>query len=124
MRPAGKVLNARLHLLDRQVLDVDAEPVVTVDDLELTAADGSDWPDGSTAVHVSALLSGPVLATRIVGGRPPRSRWHEIAWAHVTDVGVTLRLGVHGDSLDVTWTERWVREHVVGRLPGGRHDPG
>ena len=31
----GRVLDARLHLLDRQVLDRDGVPVSTVDDLEL-----------------------------------------------------------------------------------------
>jgi len=120
---AGLVLDARLHLLDRQVLDVDGVPVCTVDDLELHGVDGSDLPDGTQAAVVTSLLSGAVLATRIFGGRPPPSRWHRIRWAHVVDVGTTVALGVHGDELDVTWTERWVRTHVIGRLPGGRHDP-
>jgi hypothetical protein len=97
--------------------------VCTVDDLELHGVDGSDLPDGTQAAVVTALLSGAVLATRIFGGRPPPSRWHRILWSHVADVGTTVALGVRGDGLDVTWTERWVRDHVIGRLPGGRHDP-
>ena len=122
--PPGLVLDARLHLLDRQVLDVDGVPVCTVDDLEVHGVDGSDLPDGSQAAVVTSLLSGAVLATRVFGGRPPSSRWHRIRWTHVADVGTTVALGVRGDTLDVTWTERWVRDHVIGRLPGGRHDPG
>ena len=122
--PPGLVLDARLHLLDRQVLDVDGVPVCTVDDLEVHGVDGNDLPDGTQAAVVTSLLSGAVLATRIFGGRPPSSRWHRIRWTHVADVGTTVALGVRGDTLDVTWTERWVRDRVIGRLPGGRHDPG
>jgi hypothetical protein len=121
--PAGLVLDARLHLLDRQTLDVDGRPVATVDDLEL-GPPGSTSLSGDDTVHVVALLSGPVLATRVFGGRPPSSRLHRIDWRHVTDVGTTVKLGVHGDELDVLWVERWVRDHVIGRIPGGRHDPG
>jgi len=114
-RPAGLVLDARLHLLDRQVVDVRGDPVAIVDDVELEERDGR--------VVATDLLSGPVLATRVFGGRPPRSRWHRVAWRHVTEVGVVVRLGVRGETLDVLWVERWLREHVVGRVPGGRHDP-
>ena len=122
--PPGLVLDARLHLLDRQILDVDGMPVCTVDDLEVHGVDGSDLPDGTQTAVVTSLLSGAVLATRVFGGRPPSSRWHRIRWAHVADVGTTVKLGVQGSELDVTWTERWVRDRVIGRLPGGRHDPG
>ncbi|MBT0994501.1 hypothetical protein KIN34_09400 [Cellulomonas sp. DKR-3] len=117
-RPAGRVLDARLHLLDRQLVDVDEVPVATVDDVELAPPF-----EGSPDLVATNLLSGPVLATRIFGGRPPRDRWHRVRWAHVTDVGTVLRLGVHGEGLDVLWVERWLRDHVIGRIPGGRHDP-
>ena len=123
-RHAGRVLDARLHLLDRQVLDVDGVPVCTVDDLEVHGVDGDDHPDGSQTAVVTAVLSGAVLTTRIFGGRPPASRWARIRWAQVVDLGTTVTLGVHGDELDVTWPERWVRDRVIGRLPGGRHAPG
>lgn len=136
--PAGRVLDARLHLLDRQVLDVDDVPVTTVDDLELepvgpggtgstggpagTVGPTDASPVGRTVV-VTAVLTGPVLATRVLGGRPPSDRWVRVAWRHVVDVGTALRLGVPGETLDATWTERWVRDHVVGRIPGGRRAP-
>jgi hypothetical protein len=122
--PPGLVLDARLHLLDRQVLDVDGVPVCTVDDLEVHGVDGADLPDGSQTAVVTSLLSGAVLATRSFGGRPPSSRWRRIRWSHVADVGTTVHLGVHGSELDVTWTERWVRDHIIARIPGGSHDPG
>ena len=122
--PPGLVIDARLHLLDRQVVDVDGTPVCTVDDLEVHGLDGSDMPDGTQTAVVTSLLSGAVLGTRIFGGRPPSSRWHRIRWAHVSGVGTTLTLGIRSEELDVTWPERWVRDHIITRIPGGSHDPG
>jgi hypothetical protein len=122
-QPAGRVLDARLHLLDRQVLDADRTPVTTLADVELRGTDGRPDPTGDDVVLLTDLLAGPVLGTRLFGGRPPASRWYRIPWRDVADVGVTLRLGVRGDDLDVTWVERWLRDHVVARIPGGRHDP-
>lgn len=123
----GRILDARLHLLDRQVLDVDDVPVCTLDDLELEVVDGAPADDGrvdgSVTVAVGSLLTGPVLGTRVFGGRPPASRWYRLPWRHVLDVGTAVRLGVHGADLDATWQERWTRDHVIGRIPGGTHDP-
>jgi hypothetical protein len=124
---AGRVLDAQIHLLDRQVLDRDRVPVCTVDDLELgplpvdghdTDAEGADGP-----LYIRSILTGAVLGTRIAGGRPPESRWLRIPWRLVSDVHIVVRLGASGDDLDVTWTERWLRDHVIGRIPGGDHDP-
>ena len=92
---AGRMLDAQLHLLDRQVLDVDGVPVTTVDDLELSGpGPGHADPDGTPAPVLTALLTGPVLGTRIFGGRPPASRLNRIPWTDVADVGVVIRLGV------------------------------
>ena len=121
---AGRLLDARLHLLDRQVIDVHGVPITAVDDLELSdvALDQDLAPDTPPPV-IEALLSGPVLGTRIFGGRPPESRLIRTPWSAVYEIGVALRLAVAGESLDVTWTERWVRDKIIGRIPGGRHDP-
>ena len=46
---AGRILDAEVHLLDRQVLDKDGMPVTTVDDLELSDIPfGTDLPVGDT----------------------------------------------------------------------------
>jgi hypothetical protein len=121
---AGRTIDAQLHLLDRQVLDAGGVPITAVDDLELTDVPfDTDLKVGTPAPVIESLLSGPVLGTRIFGGRPPASRWHRIAWSALTDIGIALHLGVDGDELDVTWPERWVRDRVIGRIPGGLHDP-
>jgi hypothetical protein len=119
----GRLIDARLHLLDRQVLDRDDVPVTTVDDIEISDLPGDGNAGGQPAPVIIALLSGPVLGTRIFGGRPPRSRLVTIAWRHVQRVGTTLHLHIAGETLDVAWTERWVRDRIIGRIPGGRHDP-
>lgn len=119
-----RLIDASLSLLDRQVLDIDDVPVQVVTDIELSeVALDHPIPVGTPAPTVTALLSGPVLATRIFGGRPPTHRLHRIDWAHVAEIGIALSLSVRGSSLDVTWVERWLSGHVVGRIPGGHDDP-
>lgn len=120
---AGRIIDAQLHLLDRQVLDVADVPIIAVDDLELTDVPFDTDLAGVDPPVIENLLSGPVLGTRIFGGRPPSSRWHRIPWKTITDLGIALHLDVRGDDLEVTWPERWVRDRVIGRIPGGRHDP-
>ena len=122
--PAGRVLDAHLHVLDRQVLDRDDVPVTTVDDLEFDGIElGSRIEPGSPAPTVTAILTGPQLAMRIFGGHSPTARIIRVPWHLVAEVGTVIRLGVGGDSLDAAWVERWVSRHIIGRIPGGRHDP-
>jgi len=121
---AGRILDAQLHLMDRQVLDHDGVPVTTVDDLEVSGpALDVEIARGTPAPVITALLTGSVLGTRIFGGRPPSSRLIRIPWKDVAEVGVVVKLGVKGEPLDASWVERWVRDKIIARIPGGRHDP-
>ncbi|HWM35433.1 MAG TPA: hypothetical protein VNR36_14495 [Pseudolysinimonas sp.] len=121
---AGRLIDAQLHLLDRQVLDRDGVPVTAVDDIELSDVPlGTDLPASSPPPVIENLLSGAVLGTRIFGGRPPESRWHRIPWSAIRELGVALALDAGADGLELTWPERWVRDRIIGRIPGGRHDP-
>lgn len=115
-------VDARLHLLDRQLLDDDGAPVGIVDDLELDGieADVGIEP-GSPPPRVTAILSGQVTMTRILGGAPPRSMLHEIPWDQVASVGVTVQLTAAELPSDIEWVERWLRDHIIARIPGGRH---
>ena len=115
-------LDARLHLLDRQLLDHDDAPVGIVDDLELTDFPvDEDIPAGTQAPRVTGLLSGHVLATRILGGAPPRSRLQEIPWDLVHSVDAVVRLKPTDMPFDVDWVERWLRERIIKHIPGGQH---
>lgn len=118
----GKLLDARLHLLDRQIVDHDDDPVGIVDDLELSGIElDHDIAEGSAAPRVTALHSGRVVATRILGGGPPRSLLQEVSWSLVESVGVVIRLQPSDLTLDTNWVERWLCEHIVKHIPGGRH---
>ncbi|WP_285114977.1 hypothetical protein [Leifsonia sp. fls2-241-R2A-40a] len=122
-RVAGRVFDAGLDLLDRQMLDPDGVPVSTVDDVEVTNPADAAHLDPQEPPRVSALLTGPVLLTRVFGGRLPDSRFIRIPWKVVADLGIVITVAVAADSLDASWTERWLRDHVIARIPGGRHDP-
>jgi hypothetical protein len=120
----GRLLDARLHLLDRQVHDRDDVPLTTVDDVELVdERSGAATLEPGAAVVVAALVTGAARITRMVGGHAPQARWYRIPWRTVDRVETAIHLHVRGDELDVTWSERWLRDHVIGRIPGGRHAP-
>ena len=121
--PDGRGVDAQLHVLDRQMIDRDGVPVSTVDDVEIAGVEVGEAVDHSTVPTVSALLVGAAVLPRIFGGRMPRSRWDRIPWDDVTRLDTTVELGVRADDLDATWLERWFRDRVVARSPGGRHAP-
>jgi sporulation protein YlmC with PRC-barrel domain len=123
----GRVLMAALHLLDHQLVDRDGVLVGKVDDLELVVG-----PDGTAML--GALLSGPgVLATRM--GHGTYGRWRErmetaidgpegrtsrISLSAVRRISSGVELALPAPLLATYGSERWVGDHVIGRLPGGR----
>jgi hypothetical protein len=121
--PDGRGVDAQLHLLDRQMLDRDDVPVSTVDDVELSGVELGESVDHSQAPTVSALLVGAAVLPRIFGGKMPRSRWDRIPWQDVIRLDTTIQLNVRADDLDATWLERWFRDVIIARIPGGRHAP-
>ena len=120
---ADRLIDARVHLLDRQVLDSDGVPVTAVDDVALSEIPDRPLTPDDPAPVITSLLSGGVLATRMFGGRPPSSRLERIAWSDISRLGVAVRLRVPRDGLAVGWQERWVADHIIARIPGGRRDP-
>jgi hypothetical protein len=118
----GKLCDARLHLLDRQLLDENDDPIGIVDDLELDGVEfDEDIAEGAQPPRVTALLSGQILATRIFGGAPPRSRLQEIPWSSVESMGVVVKLKPTDMTFDVGWVERWLCDRIVKHIPGGQH---
>jgi hypothetical protein len=118
----GQLLDARLHLLDRQLLDDDGDPAGIVDDLELSGVElDTDIPRGADAPRVKSLLSGHVVATRIFGGEPPQSRLQAIPWNLVASVRVVVTLKPTDMVFDSSWMERWLCERIIKHIPGGKH---
>jgi sporulation protein YlmC with PRC-barrel domain len=112
-------------LLDRQILDRDGEPVGKVDDVELdTDADGMPY--------VSALLVGQRALGDRIGGR--LGRWiagiarrlspsvddppGRIPFDLVAEVDSAVTLSVRRERLPDPPLEAWLREHLIGRIPG------
>jgi hypothetical protein len=120
---AGQVLDVNLHILDRQVLDRDDVPIGHVDDIEVDGIERGRELDPRSPPVVTNLVLNSGLLPRMFGGRPPGSRLHRVPWSAVSTVGTAIELGEPGSSFDVTWPERWIRDHVIGRIPGGRHVP-
>lgn len=121
--PDGRGVDARLHLLDRQMVDPDGVPVSTVDDVELTGIEIGEPVDHDIPPTVAAVLVGAAVLPRIFGGRVPRSRRDAIPWNRVARLDTVIELRDHADDLDATWVERWFRDRIVARIPGGRHAP-
>lgn len=120
----GRVLDARLQILDRQVRDAHGAPVGTVDDISLGGLPiGRDIPRGTPPPSVRALVFGHVVATRIFGGHPPESRLFFVDFSDVETLSSVVTLRIDADAVDTTWVERWLSREVIGRIPGGRHAP-
>lgn len=118
---SGRLLDARLHLMDRQLLDHSGDPVGIVDDLDLDGVDvGSDIERGTPAPRVTGILTGQVLATRIFGGQPPRSKLQPLPWRFVAKIGTVVQLAPTDRPIDGLWLEHWLRDHIISRIPGGR----
>ncbi len=127
---AGRVLHAALHLLDRQLRDRHGRPCGKVDDLELErSADGR--------MYVTAVLSGPGhlsyrLGRRTIGTwlakltthieRSPLDDPGRIPYDRVSTIGITVDLAVDADDVATFAAERWTRDHIIGHIPGSRHD--
>jgi sporulation protein YlmC with PRC-barrel domain len=112
-------------LLDRQILDVDGEPVGKVDDVELDRA-----PDG--ALYVAALLVGQQALGDRIGGR--LGRWiagtarrlspdyqrgpRRIPFELIAEINSAINLSVRRELLADPPLETWLRDHLIGRIPG------
>lgn len=119
-------LHGGLDLLDREILDVNGDPVGKVDDVELAHA-------GDAPPAIEALLLGPNAYGRRLGHR--LGRWIEragttlagtadpvrIPMTMVADIDVSIRLSVSIDSLQrPRRTEEWVGDRFINRIPGAR----
>ena len=126
----GRHLYAALHLLDRQLVDADGHLCGNVDDLELTETDEG-------MVYVSALVSGPGALWYRLGRRRLGGWWRDhigvlmgatdpdpdrIPIRHVADIGSAITISLDAATLPSLATEHWVRDHIIGHIPGSRHD--
>ena len=126
---SGRVLEAGLHLLDRQLIDSDGRLAGKVDDLEL------EVPDGGGPPVVTAILAGPGALSRRIGGRA--GAWLEavanrlrgdrrparVPFGVVKRIESAVDLSVAKAELETDRLEAWTRDHLVGHLPGAGDAP-
>ena len=109
MTDGEREFGASFHLLDRQLVDPDGTLVGKIDDLELDVEPGVIEP-GAPRPRVLALFAG--------------WGWHDparIDMALIRDFGSDVKVLAHADELSTHDGERWLRDHVVRRIPGARH---
>jgi hypothetical protein len=113
-------------LLDRQIFDVDGEAIGKVDDIELT--ENQSGPPVLTAILCGPLALGPRIGGRLgrwwaaIGRRyrpgssdyPTRIPMNQVGRVDRREV----RLTVSRDVLDADRFRDWVRDHIIGRIPG------
>jgi hypothetical protein len=113
--------------MDRQIVDKDGKLAGKVDDLELTFPEGDDGPP-----FVTAILCGPGALAGQFGGR--LGKWVEslhvrlhpeqrpdpgrVSFGVVKKLDNHVELTVGCEELDVHRSEEWVRDTVIGRIPG------
>jgi sporulation protein YlmC with PRC-barrel domain len=128
---AGRVLEAGLQLLDRQLVDRDGRLAGKVDDLEL------ELPEGGGPPVVTAILAGPGALARRIGGRlgagleALASRLREgddrrparVSFAVVKRIGSAVEPSVPRAELGTNRLEAWTRDHLIAHLPGAGDAP-
>lgn len=121
-----------LDLLDRQIIDADQQPVGKVDDVHF-ATDSAEPP------LLSALLSGAQALGERMGGliggamagtarrmlTEPRDGARTVPWSDVAELGYVLglRAGISELNLEPV-LEVWMRDNIIGPLPGSGHARG
>ena len=120
-------LRIDFHLLDRQIVDRDGRLVGNVDDVEF--ADGADGPPRVTAILVGMIPLGGRIGGRVgrwmaALGRRLSKPDHEpirIPYHLVDTVGSEVTLLIPADQLPEPALERWLRQHLIERIPGAGH---
>ncbi len=106
-------------LLDEQVLDRNGERIGKVDGVILEIREGG--PPRVAAIEIGL----PTAVRRLEIGWLERwvRRWARstrIPMTRVVAIGRDIRVDVDADETSATDVERWLRRHVIERIPGGR----
>jgi sporulation protein YlmC with PRC-barrel domain len=111
------------ELLDKQLIDRRGEPCGKVDGIVLRIGDG---PPRVAALEVGLVtLAGRLgprwqrWTRRLVGRAACRIRGeYRIPWDRVVGVGKDVHVDLESNRTALMRAERWLRTHVIGRIPG------
>jgi sporulation protein YlmC with PRC-barrel domain len=107
-------------VLDQEVIDRHDHPMGKVDGILL------ELRPGAPARVTHLVVGGTTLAWRIHRGlarrleRALKGEGHPatIPWHRVIRIGVDVKVDVEAARSPALRWERWVRDHVIGRIPG------
>ncbi|GAB20333.1 hypothetical protein GOEFS_110_00620 [Gordonia effusa NBRC 100432] len=111
-------IDLRAHLLDRQIVDCEGWPVGVVDEVEIELPEDNSSTTGRP--RITAIITGRGLLNRLSGDIPRADVLDRLSISDVEDIDVVLTLNVRREGMRVNWPEEWVRDHVIGRIPGAR----
>ena len=128
---SGRVLEAGLQLLDRQLIDKDGRLAGKVDDLELEVPSGGGPPGVRAFVAGRGALRGGWGGRLGAGGGgvPTRPRDGDdrrparVSFGVVKRIGSAVDLSVAKADLESNRLEAWTRDHLIGHLPGAGDAP-
>ena len=111
-------------LLDKQLVDRDGEPLGRVDGIVM--AYSADEPPRITQFELGAQTLARRLPRPFQGilarlGRrlsPRGSSPYRIEVSRIIQLGRTIKIDIDGSRSAARDTERWVRDHIVSRIPG------
>jgi sporulation protein YlmC with PRC-barrel domain len=112
------------HILDQQVIDHQGEQMGKVDGVTVELRPGKP-------PRVSHLvIGGGTAARRVSPGFARwllqwRRRWGPkndepllVPWSKVLKIGVDVKVDLKAERTSALAWEHWVREHIIGRIPG------
>jgi sporulation protein YlmC with PRC-barrel domain len=132
MQATGRVLDAGLKLLDRQLIDSQGMLAGKVDDLELTPSQ-----DDPHLLYVTAILAGPGALAGRLGGRlghllervanrlrdSAEDRPARVPFGLVKRINSAVDLWVPKEHLETDRGEQWARATIIAKLPGAGDAP-
>lgn len=118
-------MNVVRDVLDNQLVDRNQRKMGKVDGIVMQLRDGE--PPRLAYIEVGV----PTLARRL---HPRLERWvaallskwgakhysepFRIEWSKVRDVGIDVEVDLEAEATPVLAWEKWLREHVIARIPG------
>jgi sporulation protein YlmC with PRC-barrel domain len=111
-------------VLDQQVSDRNGIPMGRVDGIVLELRSGSPPRVARLVVGGPTLLRriSPALAERVERWRkrwgPQQRGGLEVPWSKVIKVGIDVKVDLDAEGTPAMAWERWVRERIIGRIPG------
>jgi len=112
-------------VLDKQLKDREQCKIGRVDRLVLEIGDGKPPRVTRIEVGVAALAArlGERFGKWVAGAGRKRGQKHReayrIPWSKVTDVGLDVVVSLDSKRTELAETDRYLRERLIGRLPGG-----